>query len=388
LIAAVTSIIGGTIGALFYKPPTASAGLSVANGAVGAGTSTGTSAELRRQATGLAGSVADNLNTIAQTLGAQVTGTSNVKIGTFKDNIRVNPNGGDIGGKNNKEAINFGKDEKGAIEFAIKDAINDGIITGLRESTKRIISAGTDLNRQLQKAVDFENVFIELKTILDPVGAAVDATNRRFDALRQTFKEASASTEEYTQLEELYAIRRKEAVENAAKELTGTLQSLLDDLRFKQDSGLSLRTREGNAAAAFNPLADQVRNGQKVDQDAFAAAARSYIDITRQLFGSTTPYFDRLSEITSLTGKAITNAGGIITGGTAGLTGVAANDNASIAAAIVQGFDNAIPADRAALFTSAQFTAAVAAALRDPVATVLVLDFDCNPADSSQETHK
>jgi alpha-L-fucosidase len=30
----------------------------------------------------------------------------------------------------------------------------------------------------------------------------------------------------------------------------------------------------------------------------------------------------------------------------------------------------------------------VPAALRDPVATVLVLDFDCNPADSSQETHK
>ena len=114
-------------------------------------------------------------------------------------------------------------------------------------------------------------------------------------------------------------------------------KSLLDDLRYKGDNGLSLRTRETNAAAAFNPLADTVRAGGVADQNAFADAAKSYLDIERQLYGSTSKYFDKLADITALTGKAITNAGGTIQGGqivsndnTAAVSAV--NDNAAAAA--------------------------------------------------------
>ena len=124
------------------------------------------------------------------------------------------------------------------------------------------------------------------------------------------FAEAGASTEEYADLESLYAYKRADAVKSAAVDVTSTLQSLLDDLRYKGDTGLSLRTRETNAAAAFNPLAATVRAGGVVDQDAFADAAKSYLDIERQLYGSTSKYFDKLADITALTGKAITNAGG------------------------------------------------------------------------------
>ena len=167
----------------------------------------------------------------------------------------------------------------------------------------------------------------------------------------------------------------------AAQDVTSTLQSLLDDLRYKGDDGLSLRTRKTNAAAAFDPLAATVRAGGAVDQNAFADAAKSYLDIERQLYGSTSKYFDKLADITA--GKAITNAGGTIQGGpivsndnAAAVS--AANDNAAAAAHAIyaQTEQLKIPAGSAALFTAAQLTSAVAAAnaqsslLAAPVSTL------------------
>ncbi|TPG13169.1 hypothetical protein [Sphingomonas oligophenolica] len=353
--------IGGIIGGLFQKTAKGSAGISVANGAFGAGSSSGSTGALAAQAAGLAGSVSDGLNSIAKQLGGLVSGSTDVKIGTYKGEFRVNDHGGAVGGVKGSGAVGFGTDEAAAIKFAIKAALDDGVISGIRESTKRILAAGKDLTAQLQKATDFESVFAELKQYTDPVGAAVDALDKQFGYLRSVFAEAGASTQEYADLESLYAFKRADAVKSASKDLTSTLQGLLDNLRYKGDSGLSLRTREKNAQAAFDPLAATVRGGGVVDQQAFTDAAQAYLDIERQLYGSTTTYFERLSDITALTGKAITNAGGTIQGGP-----IVANDNSpgAIAAALVDQTDAlTIPPGSAALFTTGQFSDAVAAGL-------------------------
>ena len=57
-------------------------------------------------------------------------------------------------------------------------------------------------------------MFKDLKKIKDPVGAAIDDINTEFKSLIKIFKEAGATTEETAQLEELYNIKRKAAVED------------------------------------------------------------------------------------------------------------------------------------------------------------------------------
>ena len=361
LIAAGASVLGGLIGSLFYKAPRGDAGISVSNGGFSATAGSGTSGKAAAAAAGLAGGVADGLTSIAKQLGGLVSGSTDVRIGTYKGEYRVNDHGGAVGGVKGSGAVGFGDDQAAAITFAIKAALEDGVITGIRESTRRILAAGNDLTAQLQKATDFESVFVQLKQYTDPVGAAVDALDKQFDYLRSVFAEAGASTAEYSDLESLYALKRAEAVRAASQDLTSTLQSLLDNLRYKGDSGLSLRTREKNARAAFDPLAATVRSGGIVDQQEFSDAAQAYLDIERQLYGSTTEYFAKLADITALTGQAITNAGGTIKGGP-----IISNDNSpgALAAALVEQTDKlAIPAGSAALFTSPQFADAVAAGL-------------------------
>lgn len=361
----IGAVVGGIIGALFYKPKYATASLS---GPDSAPVVAGSNADYKRAATTLGGTVQSSIQQIADTFGAAV-GNYAVSIGTFDGRYRVSTTGF-TGSLNNRDArgqglVDFGKDgQQDAIEFAIRDAISDGAVQGIRAGTKALILAGKDLNTQLQKAVSFENVFIELKQYNDPVGAAIDALDKQFGILRRTFREAGATTQEYSDLEALYAIKRAEAVKQASAQLTATLQNLFDDLRYKGDNGLSLRTRESGAAAAFAPLAAQIRAGQKVDQDKFAEAARTYLDISREIYGSTANYFARLSDVTGLTSLAIANA----TRGTTLADGAvappdgtlaAANDNSSIGATIAAALRDqatvlAIGDDRVAQFTQNQ----------------------------------
>ena len=310
----IGGLVGGLIGSLFYKAPSAQAGIKISNGVASTTNLTGNNGDAKNAISSITANVSQGLQTIADALGGILSGSTDVVIGSYKGDIRVNPSGGSATAKyaNRNGATSFGDDQAGAIAFAIRAALDDGVITGIRESTRRIIAAGTDLNRQLQKAVAFEGVFTELKQYLDPVGAAVDALDKQFANLRSIFAEAGASTEEYSQLEQLYALKRADAVKQAEQSLVGSLRGLLADLTYKADTGLSLQTREANAAAAFNPLAAAVKAGQRVDQDAFADAARAYLDIERQIYGSTSTYFQQLADITKLTQQAITNAGGTI----------------------------------------------------------------------------
>ncbi|GAY22670.1 hypothetical protein [Sphingobium fuliginis] len=157
-----------------------------------------------------------------------------------------------------------------------------------------------------------------------------------------------------------------------------------------------------NRPAAHGNPDSPIMGGQQVDQDKFTSTAQSYLDIARELYGSTQQYFDLLAQVTNLTTKAITNAGGTVTpitaastasaiaaatgttssasgsaftasvtGTTTGITGATydvarqiANDNAMLAQTIVEQFKQqtqaiAIPADRLAWFTRTDFVSAM-----------------------------
>lgn len=398
--AAIGAILGSIVGGIFAKT---NRGGALVTSATGSNTIFGNDSATQANASTLGGAVQDGLSKIASSLGASL-GSFAVSIGYFGDKIRVDTSGytGSLDSKHAPALHGFATEEE-AIRFAIVDAIKDGAIKGIHEGSIRLLEAGGDLDTALQKALSFEQVFKDLKARTDPVGYALDQVNSKFDTLRQTFAEAGASATELAQLEQLYGLERADALAQAQRQLTGTLQDLLDSLTYKGDTGLSLRTREAAARATFDPLAATVRAGGKVDQDAFSAAAQAYLDIERQLYGSSSTYFDKLAEITALTSKAIANAGGTVTqtaaevaaaaqaavpatttAGTlaaatgtsvtttaSGLTVTAANDNASLAAAIVTAMQAQtaalkIPDDRAALFTAAQVTDALRQAFATP----------------------
>lgn len=314
----IGAIAGNIIGGLLKKTPRASATIGGAGGALGISSVTGTSRALRDAADGLGGSVLESINRIAEQLGASVNaGAGSVSIGQRKGNLRVDTLGRGVT-KIGNGAVDFGDDAEAAIAFAVRDLIQDGVISGLKASEQRLLRAGSDIEASLRDVLDFRSVFDRLKAIKDPVGAALDGVTREFDRYRDLFKRAGADASELASLEELAGIERARAIEEATDRVVGSLKSLLAELKIG-DNGLSLRDRQANALGSFNALASRVAAGDASAFDQFAEVSQQLLDIERQLFGSTQDYFDRLTQVTSLTERAIadqTNVTSIGRGGT------------------------------------------------------------------------
>jgi hypothetical protein len=196
------------------------------------------------------------------------------------------------------------------------DLIRDGVIVGLRASTQRLLQNSKDLDDALRKATDFQGVFDRLQARIDPVASAITGVDREFTRLRDIFGQAAASVEELADLEKLYAFERADAIREANERVLGSMQALLDDLRFGEN-GRSLRDRLAAAQAKFDPLAARVEAGDKTAYDDFAEAARTILDIQRQFSGSQTAFFALQDRITTLTAKAVEggNVTSILTGG-------------------------------------------------------------------------
>lgn len=317
-------VLGGLVGGLFGGGPKAS-GTATLTGVDTRALTTGTSGDTRNAASSLATSVQSGLQRIADQLGGTV-GAFDTVLGVYDGKYRVrssamgwNGQGGlNFRGSSAQGLTDFGEDEAAAIRFAILDALQDGAIAGIREGTKRLLQAGSDLDRALQKALDFEGVFRDLRKREDPLGAALDELNSRFTQLRKTFTEAGASVEERTQLERLYGLERADAIKDATEAMTGSLRGLLKDL--EGDSGRSVRDRLAVARATYDPLAAAVGAGQKVDFDAFADATRDVVGLMRELYGSGGGYFDFLDGATELTKKALAGQEVLLNAATSGDT--------------------------------------------------------------------
>lgn len=300
----VGSIIGNVVGGLLKKTPRASATIGNLGGELAIVGTRGNSRSRIEQSTGLAGSALDAIQNIAQQLGADVDAArGSVSIGVRNKNIRVDTSGRGIT-KTSRGAIDFGDDAEAAVRAVVLDLIQDGVITGLRQSEQNLLRAGNDIEAALRDVLTFRSVFDQLDEIRDPVGFALRQLNREFEGLIDLFERAGASSEEFADLEELYNLRRAQAIEDATDRVVGSLRQLLNDLTIG-DSGLSLRSRRANALGQFNDLAARVAAGDTSAFDDFADISQQLLDIERQLFGSTQSYFDRLAQITALTEQAI-----------------------------------------------------------------------------------
>lgn len=232
----VGGVLGGALGGLFSK---AKWGTSVVTGQSASDITTAGNKAAYKSNAGLAvDSIQSGLQSIAEQLGADLGGY-NVSIGQYKGNWRVSTSGrsGKLKGKYG-DVTDFGENgAEDAIKFAIADAISDGALLGLRASTQRLIQGGLDVETQLAKALQFEGVFSELKSMTDPVGYAIETLDKEFAQLRKTFEQAGASAEEYAQLQQLYDLKRIEAL----KEANAETESLSRDRRTLEARILELQ---------------------------------------------------------------------------------------------------------------------------------------------------
>lgn len=292
----VGGILGGALGGLLKK---AKWGTSVVTGQSAGDVSTAGNKAAYTANAGLAGSsIQGGLQAIADQFGADIGGY-NVSIGQYKGKWRVSSTGraGKLKGKYG-DVTDFGKEgAEDAIKFAIADAIKDGALIGLRASTQALLRASDDVETQLQKALQFEGVFSELKSMTDPVGYALDTLDKSFDQLRKLFEEAGATTQEYADLEQLYQLKRIEAIKDAnseADELSRnrrTLEARILELQGNELASVAMmrQIELEQMEASLRPL--QQRVWAMEDASAIIAEMQPFVDSLKAyrqtLFGGT-----------------------------------------------------------------------------------------------------
>lgn len=307
------SIAGGMIasfaGSLLSSTKKASATIGAIGDQLGLIETVGNSAKREKAASTAANDLLGALADIAGQLGGSLGSAGRVSIGIRDDNYRVDPTGRGAT-KLKKGAIDFGEDQQAAIEYALRDLIADGAVVGLRDATSRLLNSGTDLNKQVQKALDFEGVFAALKQATDPVGFAVEQLDKQFAALRDTFREASASIEENAQLEQLYQLKRDA--------ITREAEARLDDQRRLQ---AQLLEAQGDVAGALAlnrqvELATTDANLRTLQQQVWAAEdAKEAADKVKQLRDAWKSVGDTiLDEVKRIRGLSDTTGGNTFAG--------------------------------------------------------------------------
>jgi len=206
-------LIGGLIGGLLKKTPKASATVSIIAGEAMDVAITGNKAALREAAGNMANGLLSGLADVASQFGAEL-GNASVSVGMRKKSYVVDPTG--AGRTKGAGVINFGKDEAAAMEFAIRDAISDGVFVGLSAGIERLLKGEGNLDKQLQKALSLQGVMNEAKQGADPLGFAIAELDKWKGQMLKIVEEAG---EGMTELEAVYAKRRTDIATEEAKRI-------------------------------------------------------------------------------------------------------------------------------------------------------------------------
>ncbi len=267
------------------------------------GTAVGNNSADRDAAVQAGTSVQGGIRKIADALGGDL-GKFKIAIGKFDGDWRVNILGNGGQGLNRKKpgTFDFNDDAEGALRFAIMEAIKQGAITGLRASTQKLLQGSDDIDSALDKALKFEGVFKELGRLHDPVTAGFKDLNQQFKNLKDIFKEAGATTEEWGQLEELYNLKRADLVKEQVKQLQDFLDQLKGDASFKTPYD-----QLQDADRKFREFEAQINAGQTIDQSAFTDAGGRLQSLARQVYGSTPEFFEYQQRLLDATQRAITH---------------------------------------------------------------------------------
>lgn len=288
---------------VFSSTKRGSSTLGFDGGELGAGATRGNSRDYIAASSSAMDSVGGSLERIAEMLGGTVTGAGSVSLGQRDGNWRGDPTGRGIT-KTKKGAIDFGDDQEAAIRWAIGEALRDGVIGGISDAAKAILQKGKDLDKAIEKAVMIESIPKLLKGRLDPVGAALDELDDKWKKMVAALKEGGATAEQFADAQKLYQLELQETIDKTAS-ASSTLKEFLQGLQVGPNSPYSLRDQETQARAAMQPFLDRIAAGESIDQDKYQAAAQAFLDIERQLYGSTGQFFEAMDTVMAATSKAI-----------------------------------------------------------------------------------
>lgn len=339
--AALGGLLGGALGGALKKTQRGSATLGTGQfGELGTASVRGNSAQFKSAASASVDSLGGELSRIAELLGGAVDPSrASVSIGIREGNFRVDTSGQGRT-KTKRGAIDFGEDEQAAIRFALGDAIKDGVITGVSAASQRLLQKGGDIEAQLEKALLIEDLPKRLRARLDPLGAALDEVDKKFVKLAEALREGGGSAEQIAEARQLWELERADTIREVGQ-ASQVLADYLKSLRVGPDSPLSLRQQAQDAEKAFAPFEAQVRAANDaranlaaleasragggnvtdadiaaaksaaaaaaaaIDQTGFREAASVFLDVQRQLGGSTRLFFDQFDRVQGLTSQAI-----------------------------------------------------------------------------------
>ena len=294
---AIGGLVAGTLGGMLQKSRSAGATITgVDSVSVG-----GKDKKQYGVATDLSDSVVSGLQDLAAQLGGTV-GSFRTTIGVRDGDYRVNTDGDSLKIKNG--AVEFDDDAQAAISFAIADAVADGAIQGISAASQRILTSGQDMGDAVRKAALIEAIPDALQSRLDPVGFAIDQLNDKWKETIAALEEGGASTEQMADAQKLYKMELEDVKSSTAGAAKG-LKDFLAEMNAGSASPLSLRDQEKAAYSALNPYLDQIKGGSAIDQAAYLDAAQKWLDIKRQLDGSTSQYFEAFDSIQAATNAAI-----------------------------------------------------------------------------------
>ena len=273
-------ILTGTIKKLFSKTPSANLGIT----GIDSRTAARGDGKLEDNLGGLAGTLSENLQTKAKTLGATV-GAFSVSLGQRGDYYRVGSSASfDAGSKYAKGSLYDGPDANKALQVALGDALSDGAIKGLSAAVERALKSSTNLDAALAEALKVQ----DLQELLGGVTGAVDKAFADFEKQAQErLRIATAYGFDIVKIEELNAKERLKLTNQLLDDQVGSLQRLIDQM-----TGGSLF--EGSAVDHRAALLDQITKA-KADTDAGTAGAADKLaslleqlnSVSRDVYGTT-----------------------------------------------------------------------------------------------------
>jgi len=303
--AAIGGAIGSVLGGLLKKNKQASTTIEVVNGVAQAGATKGTGGAANKTSSALAGSVADQLNSMAKTLGAGL-GSVGVSVG-YRPGHKEGAYRVDTTGAGKVTGVQAFESQEDAIEFAVKTAISKGVFTGLSKGVADAISSGA---ATVEQAAEFmtsrKDVDRQVKALTDPVGAAIDELDDRFNALRAQYKTFGEDT---TNLEKLYQDQRLKTIQEATSKELDTIRSFRDELRGGSLGNRSLSEQVSFQDRAFSAIEQAKASGQKVSYDDVNSVGRALLDATRELEGNTPAYQAQVDRVMKLLDGLISDSG-------------------------------------------------------------------------------
>ncbi len=165
-------------------------------------------------------------------------------------------------------------------------------------SETKLAAARDRMIATMKQEFDFE-INQGILGITDPLMAAYNQLVKEY---RDSVSDAMAVGGDLSAVERYYGLKRKEILEeyneSAFQQIRNSARDLLNDLTATTNSPLGNTSVLANAQSNFRGLASQIAGGDLTNVESVGQYANAYLDSAREQFGSSTDFFDIFREVT------------------------------------------------------------------------------------------